>query len=156
MKRITILFGLLFSVGTVLSALADSAEDTMVPMEHHDRMAKEKDGRIPLGIPEPMKQHQLANMRSHLEAIQSIIGLIGEGKFDAAAEIAHARLGLTEEMKKMCSMFDNRDFRRLGLAFHESADALAEALKTKDVDKSLGALHETMGYCVRCHATYRQ
>lgn len=33
---------------------------------------------------------------------------------------------------------------------------LGNALRTKDMSKSLQALHETMGYCVQCHATFRQ
>jgi hypothetical protein len=59
-------------------------------------------------------------------------------------------------MKKMCDMFENEEFKSLGLAFHKSGDALGEALKTKDITKSLDALHTTMGYCVQCHAAYRQ
>lgn len=56
----------------------------------------------------------------------------------------------------MCDMFENEEFKSLGLAFHKSGDALGEALKTKDITKSLDALHTTMGYCVQCHAAYRQ
>jgi hypothetical protein len=95
-------------------------------------------------------------MRSHLEAIQLITGLISEGAFDQASEIAHSSLGLTEEMNKMCNMFENKDFTELGLAFHKSGDELGETLLTKDTSKSLHALQATMGYCVQCHATYRQ
>ena len=114
------------------------------------------DERTSLGLSAEVKQHQLTNMRGHVEAIKSIVGLMAESKFDEASKIAHARLGLTPEMKEMCDKFDNKDFRTLGLAFHKSGDDLGEALQTKDVNVSLRALNKTMQYCVECHATYRQ
>lgn len=115
-----------------------------------------KDERISLGLSPAMKQHQLANMRNHVEAVQSIIGLLSEGAFDKASHIAYSKLGLTKEMEKMCNNFENENFKNLGLAFHKSGDALGATLKTKDLNKSLGALHTTMSYCVQCHATFRQ
>jgi hypothetical protein len=54
--------------------------------------------------------------------------------------------------KEVCNMLENEAFRNLGLAFHKSGDAL----QTKDATESLQALHTTMGYCVQCHATFRQ
>lgn len=114
------------------------------------------DSRISLGLSERMKVHQLQNMRSHVEAVQMIIGLLSKESFDKAAEIAHTKLGLTDDMKRMCNMFKNEGFRTLGLEFHKSADNLAKVIKTRDLSKSLNALHKTMSYCVQCHATYRQ
>ena len=128
------------------------AEDEM--MHHHDMSAM--DMRTPLGVTGEMKQHQLANMREHIEAIKSIVGLMSESKYDDASRIAHAKLGLTPEMKSMCGMFNNEKFEKLGLAFHKSGDDLGDALLTKDVNASLRALNKTMQYCVECHATYRQ
>ena len=147
---------MLFSMGMVLTSFADDNEHAVGQMEPHNMMGHINDGRISLGLSQQMKMHQLTNMRSHLEAVQTIIGLIGDGDFNTASEIAHSKLGLTEEMKKMCNMFDNSNFKKLGLQFHESADTLGEVLKTKDMNKSLRALHTTMGYCVQCHATFRQ
>ncbi|WP_456372019.1 cytochrome c [Thiolapillus sp.] len=147
---------ILFFVGMPLGSFAGSQEQEMSQMMHHSMMDHADDGRISLGLSAKMKRHQLANMRSHLEAIQGIVGLIGKGDFDTASELAHNRLGLTEDMQKMCNMFENENFRNLGLQFHKSADHLAEVLKTKDANQSLQALSETMGYCVQCHATFRQ
>jgi len=140
----------------VLTSFAGNDAQTMSPLENHAGMKHGDDGRISLGLSEKMQKHQLANMRSHVEAIQTIVGLIGDNDFSTASEIAHSRLGLTAEMRKMCNMFDNEDFRMLGLQFHESADALAETLKTEDTNKSLRALKTTLGYCVQCHATFQQ
>lgn len=138
---------------------APAAEDASLSMDQimnqHERPST-ADNRIPLHLAPEMKQHQLSIMRSHLAAIKSVIGLVSAGNFDQAAQIAHTRLGLTEQMRMMCAMPGNEQFRRLGLAFHNSADALGDTLKTRDLDKSLHALHTTMGYCVQCHATFRQ
>ena len=154
-KQIFIIFTALFLTGTAMLSAAGNANDdmnntmnTIMPASH--------DTRISLGLPPMMKQHQLANMRGHIEAIQKIVGLIADGEFDKASEIAHSDLGLTDKMKKMCSMFTNADFRQLGFAFHKSADQLAVVLKTRNTQQSLQALHTTMHYCVQCHATFRQ
>ena len=119
-------------------------------------MGTSGDERISLGLAPEQKQQQLANMRSHLKAVQDIVGMISENRFNEASEIAHDKLGLTPEMQKMCNMFNNAGFRDMGLAFHRSADELGETLKRGNVTESLHALHGTMNYCVQCHASYRQ
>lgn len=131
-----------------------SADEMLMGMHQHDmNMA---DSRISLDLPAPMKQHQLSNMREHVEAIKSIVGLMAENKFEDASKIAHSKLGLSPEMQAMCGMFNNENFNKLGLAFHKSGDELGDALQSKDVNTSLRALNKTMQYCVTCHTTYRQ
>jgi hypothetical protein len=133
-----------------------SAEELKMQMGNHHHDMSVMDTRTSLGLSGPMKQHQLANMREHVEAIRSIVGLLAERKFDDASKVAHARLGLTPDMQAMCGMFENEGFRKLGFAFHKSGDDLGDALKTQDMNASLRALNKTMQYCVECHATYRQ
>jgi cytochrome c556 len=132
------------------------ADDEKMHMGNHHHEMSMIDTRISLGVSPEMKQHQLSNMREHVEAIKSIVGLMSESKFEDASKIAHAKLGLTPEMQAMCGMFNNEKFEKLGLAFHKSGDDLGDALQTKDVNASLRALNKTMQYCVECHATYRQ
>jgi hypothetical protein len=124
--------------------------------QHHNLNHSADDKRISLGLSPEMQRHQLSNMRSHLEAVQTITGLIAEEEFERASEIAYSKLGLTEEMRMMCMMFNNEEFTALGLAFHKSGDSLGDALKTKNTAKSLRALQATLGYCVQCHARFRQ
>jgi len=156
MKKILMFVGILLLAGTTFNSFAKDKDHTMEHRMHHQKMHSKNDGRISLGLSPAMKQHQLSNMRSHVEAVQSIVGLLAEGSFEKASHIAHSKLGLTEEMKKMCNMFENESFRNLGLAFHESGDALGEALQTRDMTESLRVLNTTMGYCVQCHAALRQ
>ena len=114
------------------------------------------DGRISLRLPAPMREHQLANMRSHLEAVREIVGDLAAGRFDHAATVAHRRLGLTPEMQRMCNMFRNEEFRARGLAFHRQADAMAEEFRRGKLEGALDALGETLDHCVQCHRRYRQ
>lgn len=133
------------------------AEDRQ--MHHHTLMqgsGQSEDPRISLRLHGPMRQHQLSMMREHLAAVRDIIADIAVGQFEEASQTARQKLGLTPEMKRMCNRFSNGEFRQLGLAFHESADELADVLQTRDMEKSLDALHSTMDYCVRCHSQFRQ
>lgn len=134
---------------------AFSADEMMHHGNHHHEMSV-ADARISLELSAEMKQHQLSNMRGHVEAIKSIVGLMSESKFDDASNIAHNQLGLTPEMQSMCTMFGNDRFMKLGFAFHKSGDELGDVLKTRDINGSLRALNKTLQYCVECHATFRQ
>jgi len=146
-----------------LPAQAGESAHAAMPAAHmmhadgmHPASNSSDDTRISLGLGPMQKQHQLSNMRSHLKAVQDIAGLIADKRFDEASTVAHQKLGLTPEMQQMCNMFENQDFRAMGLAFHQSADELGETLKSKDPEQSLRALHRTMNYCIECHASYRQ
>ncbi|MDH4234346.1 MAG: cytochrome c [Gallionella sp.] len=153
MKRILIAVSAFIGVVGLNAAFA--AGEKMQHQSHHHEMSM-MDTRTSLGLSPEMKQHQLSNMREHMEAVKSIIGLMTEKKFEDASKIAHTKLGLTPEMQKMCSMFNDEKFMALGLAFHKSGDELGDALKTGDINASLRALNKTMEYCVTCHAAFRQ
>ena len=148
-------------IGIVGLNVAFAAEEKVQQQNHqHDMNMHHNmgmmDARTSLELSPEMKQHQLSNMRDHLEAVNSIIGLMSENKFEDASKIAHTKLGLTPEMQQMCSMFGDEKFMKLGFAFHKSGDDLGDVLHTKDAKASLRALNKTMQYCVECHATYRQ
>jgi len=114
------------------------------------------DERVSLKLNAMQKQHQLKNMRSHLVAIQDIIKLLSEEKYEVASKLAYTQLGSTTEMRLMCASFGSKEFENLGLSFHKSADEMSEIFTKKDKNNSLKALSKTMNYCVQCHATYRQ
>jgi len=153
MKRFLLSASICFGLLCVHSVFAE--EEKMNMGSHHHDMSM-MDMRTPLGVTGAMKQHQLSNMRGHVDAVRTIVGLMAESKFDEASKVAHSQLGLSPDMQAMCGMFNNRDFEKLGLAFHKSGDELGDTLITKDVNASLHALNKTMQYCVECHATYRQ
>jgi cytochrome c556 len=156
MKLIMMLVGMLIFVALTFNASAADENNTMEQTKHLHQMHSTTDKRMSPNLPPKQKQHQLSNMRGHVEAVQSIVGLLAEGDFEKASQIAHSELGMTDEMKKMCNKFDNEGFKSIGMAFHQSGDDLGDVLQTKDLNKSLRALHKTMGYCVQCHAIFRQ
>ena len=121
---------------------------------HGDQMMEDK--RIQLNLPPMMAQHQKAHMREHLKAVNEVVHYIGAKDFEAAAKTAHEKLGLTAQMKQMCDNMPNETFRKMGIDFHQSADALAEVLKTKDADRSLKALDAVLTKCTACHDMFRQ
>ncbi|MDX2426707.1 MAG: hypothetical protein QNK15_10705 [Cycloclasticus sp.] len=151
-KKAALITGILL----LMSNSVFSAEMQDHKMMHEMKMAGFSDSRISLNLPPMMKQHQLSNMRAHLEAVRNIIASLSEEDFAAASKIASEQLGSNEKMMKMCNSFENEDFKTMGLAFHKSADKLAITLKEGNIKASLRALKTTMNSCVSCHATFKQ
>jgi hypothetical protein len=146
MKKIILLTLLLAPISTI------AAEEDNIGLAAHNIF----DNRISLGLSTKVKHRQLVNMRTQMQATQTIIGLLAEEKFERASKISHTKLGLTDEMKQIYDLSKNGDFKKLGLAFYNSSTELETALQTKDMKKSLQALRNTMGYCVQCHSRFRQ
>ena len=46
-------------------------------------------------LPEMMRDHMMRNMRDHLLALQTITRQLSDGEYDAAADIAEQRLGMS-------------------------------------------------------------
>ncbi|MGV6845248.1 MAG: hypothetical protein ACWA42_03875 [Lutibacter sp.] len=137
------------------------AEKSNAKMQMHNQMMMhnmtfEKDNRIALLVSPQKAKHQLKNMRNHVVAVQTIIDLLSKDEYEKASDVASSKLGLTNEMKMMCSSFNNQKFEQLGLEFHKNADKMAEIFKSKDKNKSLEALSTTMKSCVACHASFKQ
>lgn len=153
-KTLALLIAVMFMAGSALAGMHKAGM-----MKHHmgqgmgEQMSGD-DNRKVLNVSPMMKEHQKKNMREHLRAVEEIAALIGKSDFEAASTIAREKLGLNEEMKKMCGMF-GEDFLQMGIAFHDSADRLSEVLKTKDINKSVATLGEMLGHCVNCHDTFR-
>jgi hypothetical protein len=148
---------LLFSLLSILSCNNNSKnENAETPTPKIEQQMAMDDGRTSLDLNPMQKNHQLSNMRSHLEAVQQITVLLSTEKYDEASQIAYTKLGSTTEMRLMCASFGNKDFENLGLEFHKSADLMSEVFKKQDKNESLQALSNTLNYCVQCHKTYKQ
>jgi len=142
------------------------------------------DERESAGIPEQMKTRHLARMRNHLEAVHDIVDAMARGEFGEASKTARQQLTMRPGMGKgmgrgmdgkgmgmgkgmdgkgmgggmMCSKggMTSEDFKSIGMAFHNSAEKLADVLEKGEMKASLHALGDTMNYCIQCHATFRQ
>jgi len=150
---------LLLIVAGILTSCNEKPKETQpekVEVVTEKPTIKSNDDRFSLELNAMQKEHQLVNMRDHLEAVQAIIALLAEDKYDIASKVAYKKLGSTTEMQLMCASFGNKQFETLGLEFHKSADKMSEVFKQKNKNASLQALSNTMNYCKQCHKTFKQ
>jgi len=125
-------------------------------------LAAEDDTRVAVDMPAMMRTHMLANMRDHLTAIQEIQSHLAAGEYDAAAEVAEKRLGMssleTHGASHMAG-FMPKGMQETGTAMHQAASRFAVAAQetavTRDLPRALGALSRVTAQCVACHASYR-
>lgn len=127
--------------------------------------ARAQDARQLVKLPPMMQEHMLGNMRDHLLTLSGILGDVASGKFDDAAELAEARLGLSSlglHGAAHMAPFMPKPMQELGTSMHRAASRLAIALQnagaspTADsLGKVSGALHEVTTACTGCHAAYR-
>ena len=154
-KSIFIVFCL--SIAPFFSCKDNAIKETpKVAIETFKSNMQVDDNRIALNLNDMQKSHQLTNMRSHLEAVQQITLLLAKENYNEASKLAYKKLGSTTEMRLMCASFGDKNFERLGLEFHKSADTMSAVLKRRNKEKSLTALANTLSYCVQCHKTYKQ
>ena len=115
------------------------------------------DTRVPVPLLPHMAQHQKANMREHLVAVQEIAQAAAASDF-AAVEDASRKLGLSPGMEQMCQHMGSGapGFAEQALAFHRSADDIAAAAHRRDSGAVMRTLGATLHLCTGCHATFRQ
>jgi len=115
------------------------------------------DTRVPVPLLPMMANHQKANMRAHLAAVQEIVAAVGGKDFDAISRAA-ASIGYSEQMGRMCNHMGAGapGFAEQALRFHHTADRIADAAHKRDMPGVLSALGDTLATCTGCHATFKQ
>ena len=120
------------------------------------------DNRQQVQLPEQMREHMLSNMRDHLLALESITRDLANDQFDAAAETAESRLGMSSIRSHGAAHmgpYMPEGMRAIGNAMHRAASRFAIKAKDAAVEGGLGdafgALSEVMQQCVACHSGYR-
>ena len=120
------------------------------------------DKRIYVDFPPMMKDHMLSNMRDHLLALQTITYQLSSKQFDAAAETAEQRLGMSSMDDHGASHIGKvmpEEMGNIGTSMHEAASRFALAAKDAEIEggleKAFGALSKVMEKCVACHAAYK-
>lgn len=124
-----------------------------------------QDARALVRFPEPMQEHMLGNMRDHLVALNEVIGNVADGKYDAAAQLAEQKLGMSSlglHGAAHMAPFMPQPMQEIGTGMHHAASRLAIALQNASVSPSLDsmrdvsrAIHEVTATCTACHAGYR-
>lgn len=124
-----------------------------------------QDARELVRLPAPMQEHLLGNMRDHLAALNEIIGDIANDKFDAAAEIAERRLGMSSlslHGAAHLAPYLPKPMQDIGTSMHHAASRLVIVLQDASIAPTVDAmrdvnraLHEVTSACEACHAAYR-
>ena len=118
----------------------------------------EKDQRKFVEMPKMMQEHQLANMRDHLMAINEILLNMGNNDLDKAAEIAESRLGMsslsTHGASHMAKVLP-KEMAAIGTSMHRAASRFALKAEEGDAIPAYKALQEVTSACVACHADYK-
>lgn len=125
-------------------------------------LAHAEDKRTYVELPPMMQDHMLSNMRDHLLALQTITKLLSDKEYEAAAETAENRLGMSSldsHGAHHMGKFMPKEMGEIGTRMHRAASRFAVAARDAEVDggleKAFGALSEVMGQCVACHAGFK-
>jgi len=130
--------------------------------EQHAMQHAPADSRPLVELPEQMRLHMLSNMRDHLLALQQIQDALANERFDEAAQIAEARLGMTSlELHGAHDVapYMPKQMRTIGSGMHRAASQFAvtagDAAATGDSKSALAALANVTAQCVACHEGFR-
>ncbi|MCB9899360.1 MAG: cytochrome c [Planctomycetes bacterium] len=134
----------------------EPASSTTAPESPQDALDR-LDGRVPVPLVAHMADHQKRNMRDHLVAVQEIVLAAARDDY-ATIEASATRMGSSDAMTAMCTHMGAGapGFTEQALAFHASADVVAEAARRHDLPAVLHELGATLQRCTGCHATFRQ
>jgi len=121
-----------------------------------------QDTRTKVDFPPMMQEHMMANMRDHLLALQTITQQLSTQQFEAAADTAEQRLGMSSMDKHGAAHMGKlmpKEMAMIGTDMHHAASRFALVARDAEVDggleKAFGALSEVMQQCVACHSSYK-
>lgn len=140
-------------------------DGTIHPGAQAPMPAPAADQRQLVTLPGPMRQEMLANMRDHLETLNTVIGDVGDAKFEEASKLLEARLGMSSlplhHAAEMAPFFP-KPMQDAGTELHHASSRLAIALQDASVNRTFDSmrevnarLHDVTSTCVGCHAAYR-
>lgn len=116
------------------------------------------DSRQLVQLPEMMQAHMLSNMRDHLATINEILGAMGEGKLDKAADLAEQRLGMSSLDSHGAShmaQFMPKAMQEAGTNMHHAASRFALKAEEGEILPAYKMLGDITAACVTCHAAFR-
>lgn len=123
------------------------------------------DDRALVEMPAPMQAHMLSNMRSHLRALDKILGLLAAGDVSAAGTIAENQLGLAsldDHGAAHLATLMPPAMQAFGTEMHKAASRFAQTAQDADIERTFeaqqnvfAALQDITAQCNACHANYR-
>jgi hypothetical protein len=124
-----------------------------------------QDARELVQLPAPMQEHMLGNMRDHLATLNEIIGDVANSKYDEAAKIAEARLGMSSlslHGAAHLAPYLPKPMQDIGTGMHHAASRLVIVLQDASITPTADAmrdiyraLYAVTTACEACHASYR-
>jgi hypothetical protein len=124
-----------------------------------------QDTRQLVKLPPMMQEHMLGNMRDHLATLNAILGDVADAKYDAAAKIAEARLGMSSlslHGAAHLAPFMPKPMQDIGTSMHHAASRLVIVLQNASTAPTAEAMREinralyaVTTQCEACHASYR-
>ena len=121
---------------------------------------KQPDIRKLVDMPEQARQFVKADMIDHLAALNEILAYMAADKFEAAAEIAEKRMGMSAMGKhRGTGMGPGRylppEMHAIGMNMHKAASNFSEIAKRGEPIAAYRALGEITSSCVACHHSFR-
>ena len=148
----------MLATGVAIRA-AENDPHQHAPANH---MMRAQDPRELVHFPEPLLEHELANMRDHLLTLSRIQEYLSQHEFEKAADLAEKRLGMSSfglHGAHEVAPYMPKGMQEAGTAMHHAASRFAitaqNAAINDDVGRALGALNEVTQACISCHAAYR-
>ena len=90
-----------------------------------------------------MQEHMLGNMRDHLATLNEILGDVADGKYDAAAKIAEARLGMSSlslHGAAQLAPYFPKPMQDIGTSIHHAASRLVIVLQDASITPTAKAM----------------
>lgn len=123
------------------------------------------DPRTAIEVPPHVRDFLRYEMRGHLEQLSTLMARLGEGNFKAAQEFARTGLGVMGNHPPGApnpAQFVPQEFRMMGMAMHQAANAVAEAAGSvsnpptaADWKNVMGAVANLTAACSGCHGSFR-
>ncbi len=124
-----------------------------------------EDTRQLVKMPEMMQNHMLENMRSHLLALDEVLGLLAKGKVNEAGWVAEKKIGLSSldlHGSSHLAPYMPDGMKAAGTEMHRAASRFARAAEEADFahtyeaqQKVFDALQGITQNCNACHTAYR-
>lgn len=121
-----------------------------------------EDTRELVDLPSPLRAEMRSHMRDHLAALERVSRLLAAGDYEAAADTAESRLGMSAigtHGGPHIGRYFPEGMRAIGMRMHRTASRFATVARDAAVDGDLGAafagLADVMAQCVACHNGYR-
>ena len=127
--------------------------------------ARAEDSRQLVEMPPMMRDHMLATMRGHLEALNEIFQALADDRAGEAAKIAEQRLGMSSMEAHGASHmapYMPKAMQAYGTAMHRAASRFARAIETADIEPTpktqrdiYAAFQGITDNCTGCHQAFR-